>query len=390
MVYNLYIKMEKKTKILLAITKSNWGGAQRYVFDIATSLPNNLFDIVVVTGGSGELVHKLTNKNIPTILIPEMEREVNPIKDIVVAKKFRQIIKTEKPDIIHLNSSKMAVYGFLATIFRRQVKTVFTSHGWPFNEKRSILSRIFFKSSLWLALKFIDKVIFVSQNTAEQAFKMKIVKPSQAEVIHNGIHQIDFLDKETARNKIMSITQTDQSGTWFGTIAELHKNKGLMSAIEAFDLLGRKDLKYFIIGAGELREKLVKEIQDRNLSNQVFLLGKIDNASTLLKAFDYFILPSLTESLPYVLIEAGQAGLPTIATNVGGVSEIIDSDIDGLLVRPGRPKELVQVICKMLKIRKNTFGAKIQEKTSKKFDFQQMVDRTISVYNHLLVKNINR
>jgi glycosyltransferase involved in cell wall biosynthesis len=166
-----------KIKILLAITKSNWGGAQRYVFDLATSLPQDQFEVVVLTGREGELSKRLREQNIRTVEIKHIEREVNPLKDLAVVYEFRKILKKEKPDIVHLNSSKMAVYGALATLGNKKIKTVFTSHGWPFNEKRALFSRIFYSISLRFALTNINKTIFVSQNTAEQAFAMKLLKP---------------------------------------------------------------------------------------------------------------------------------------------------------------------------------------------------------------------
>ncbi|MEI8339801.1 MAG: glycosyltransferase family 4 protein [bacterium] len=379
-----------KTKILFAITKSNWGGAQRYVFDLATSLPRDQFEVVVLTGREGELSKRLKEQNIRTVEIKNIEREVNPIKDLLVVNSFRRILNKEKPDIVHLNSSKMAVYGALATLGKKNIKTVFTSHGWPFNEKRSILSRIFYRISLQFALNEIDKTIFVSQNTAEQAFAMKLLKPEQAQVIHNGLSPIDFESRASARKIIKDLLpelEIHKNTLWLGTIAELHKNKGLGHAIHAISLLNNPNLKYFIIGGGELEQGLRKEIMELELTNKVYLLGKIANAATLLPAFDVFLLPSITESLPYVILEAGTAGLPVVASNVGGIPEIIESGVTGLLVRGGRSKEISHALHEMIEKgpAKQDYGLNLQKKISQKFNLHNMIEQTISVYQNILL-----
>ena len=101
-------------KILYIITKSNWGGAQRYVYELATSLPKNSFDAAVLMGGSGSLKERLDLCGIRTITIPELEKEVNIFKDIKTFFALIALLNKEKPDIIHLNSSKAGILGALA------------------------------------------------------------------------------------------------------------------------------------------------------------------------------------------------------------------------------------------------------------------------------------
>lgn len=103
-----------KKRILYVITKSNWGGAQRYVYDLATGLPKDHFAISVACGGQGLLKDKLEIAGIKIIPIPYFQRDINITKEFYSFVELIKIFRTEKPDIIHLNSSKAGVIGALA------------------------------------------------------------------------------------------------------------------------------------------------------------------------------------------------------------------------------------------------------------------------------------
>ena len=103
-----------KQKILYLITKSNWGGAQRYVYDLATNLPKEKFDISVVAGGSGPLIQKLNEAKIRTIVFAQLSRDIRTFDDIKTFFMLISLFRKERPDIIHLNSSKIGGLGSVA------------------------------------------------------------------------------------------------------------------------------------------------------------------------------------------------------------------------------------------------------------------------------------
>ena len=123
-------------KILYLVTQSEWGGAQKYVFDLAVNLAASQNEVVVGAGqGDGELFKKLEAKNIKTLRLKRTVRAVNPLKDILAVYELIKVFKQEKPDIIHLNSSKMSILGSLAgRLYGKNVKIIYTVHGWVFNE----------------------------------------------------------------------------------------------------------------------------------------------------------------------------------------------------------------------------------------------------------------
>jgi glycosyltransferase involved in cell wall biosynthesis len=380
----------KKKKILYGITKSNWGGAQRYVFDLATSLPKDTYEVSVLLGQEGVLEQKLQTAGIRTITLGNISRDIHLIKDLFVLIKIIKIFRREKPDIIHLNSSKMGLLGALAGRLTGLPKIIFTGHGWAFNEDRSKLQKKIIHLLHLLTIILSHRTIAVSEQTKNQITNNKYLL-KKIITIQNGIDKIDFLDKNTARENILKKLSTNidiKNRFWLGTISELHKNKGLKYMIEAIHLLDMKnDDKstlpiLIIIGDGEKKEKLQKRIDRYGLQETIFLVGQIDQASKYLKAFDVFTLTSITEALPYVILEAGLAGLPIIASAVGGIPEIITDMENGVLVRPKEPEEIQKAIDFLLEKpeKMTSFSEKIQTKILLNFSKEKMIKTTQALY----------
>lgn len=373
-------------KLFLCITKSNWGGAQKYVFDVATNTPRDWFDTTVLLGGDGILKTKLENANVRTILLKNSQRDISVLKEIKLFFELIEIFKREKPDIIHLNSSKIGLMGSIAGRIVGIKKIVFTAHGWAFNEDRNFISKFFIKLLHNLTIILSHNVISVSENTKQQIdfpYNKKIT------VIRNGLRDFELKDKESAK-KILSekIIQKNprapsiisKKPQWIGTISELHSNKGLTYAIDAVSKI--RNIIFIIIGEGERRKELEEQIIKLGLSNKVFLLGHIDSAQILLKAFDIFLLSSITEALPYVLLEAGYASLPTIGTKVGGIDEIIEDEKTGIIVEPKNSEEIKSAIEDLIRNpeKSRLLGNLLKERVSSNFSQKTMLERTFALY----------
>jgi glycosyltransferase involved in cell wall biosynthesis len=372
--------MEKKApkkKIFFCITKGNFGGAQRYVFDLATSLPADIFSTAVLHGEGEALPKKLHKKNIRTLKLETLIRNIRLGQDIKTLREIIRIFKTEKPDIIHLNSSKMGLLGGLAGRLTKVPRIIFTGHGWAFNEERNWFVRKGLLFLHWITILLSHETIAVSEKTKKDISSLPFIK-DKITVIHNGVGPQKFLDGFTARQ---TLAPEIIANTWIGTISELHKNKGLDFAIHAFAKLSTeyKDSTFVIIGEGEERKNLETLISEYGLSKRIFLLGFIENAARYLKAFDVFTLTSRTEAFPYVLLEAGYAGLPIVASNVGGIPEIIDKEF---LIEKGSVSMIEKTVEKILDnpITKKEVGERNKNHIQKKFSLSQTVQKTIALY----------
>lgn len=303
-------------KVLFVITKSNWGGAQRYVYDLATALPKNTYAVQVAFGQSGILAQKLAIAGIATHTIKSLQRDVSAIADMKSFFELLRLFRAEHPDIVHLNSSKAGGIGALAARIAGVPRIIFTAHGWPFWEQRNIFSRILIFLFSWGTALLAHKVIVVSDYDLKVAKKMPCVAHKTVR-IYNGI------DPNFPLGSAEVIRDSFPAGARItGTIGELNKNKNQISLIE--QAKNNPSLHVAIVGEGENRSYLIKKIQEYGLDARVKLFGFMP-ANEVLRGFDVFALPSIKEGLPYVLLEAKAVGLPINANRIGGIGEILDA-----------------------------------------------------------------
>ncbi len=376
-------------KILYVITKSNWGGAQRHVYDLASAMKDSGHTVIVALGGNGILRTKLEDIGIKTYAISELGRDVSIKKD---AKSFSRIfstIKRERPDIVHLHSPKAAGLGSIASRILRVKKIIYTVHGWAFNEERPWYQKIFIIKMSWLTMLCVHKIILLSGREYRQAEKFPITR-HKLEYIPIGMKtpifmSIDGAKQILARHIGIEITEFKKKYV-IGTIAELHKNKGVEYLIDSLRpiLSAKTDIISIIIGDGELMPDLHMQIRKAGLEDKIFLAGYMENASEYLKAFSLFTLSSIKEGLPYVILEAGSASLPVVATSVGGIPEIIEDMKSGVLVQSKNPEELGHAILYMIEHqhRAKQYGLALRETIINKFGFEKMIESLERVYKN--------
>ncbi len=300
---------------MFLITKANWGGAQRYVFDLATALRNE-FEVSVAFGQEGLLAKKLREAQITTFPIRTLQRDVSISSDVKSFFELLQLFRAEKPDVVHLNSSKAAGVGALAARLAGVPRIIFTAHGWPFWEQRNPVSRglIYFFS--WLTALLSHKIIVVSDYDLKVAKKMPFIAHKTVR-IYNGVDpHMQFGPGTIIRSAFPAGARIT------GTVGELIKNKNQRALIE--EAKNNPSMHVAIVGEGEDRPTLERKIKEYGLENRVKLFGFVPSPEVL-RGFDTFALPSIKEGLPYVLIEAKVAGLPIVANRVGGVGEILDA-----------------------------------------------------------------
>ena len=377
--------VKKKLKILYMITKGTGGGAQEYVYTLATSLPRETFKVVVLCGEGDILPDKLEHAGIPVYRLKTLVRDVSFAKEIKSFFEILKIIKQEKPDILHVNSSKIGGLGGLAGRLLRVPHIIFTAHGWASNEQsRTAFSRSIIFSLHWITVFLSHLTIAVSEKTKKDIATRFI--DEKIHVIYNGIGNIAFIPRDESRTFLQSFVPSIDNRNiyphiYIGTVSELHSNKGLDVLIKSCKRLP-DSVAVFIIGDGEEKAALQKQISENHLDSRVFLVGRVEYAKQYLLGLDIFILTSRNENLPYVLLEAGQAGLPVIASKVGGIPEIIKNGENGILVTPGKSGEIVRAIEFLLgnpEIGKE-YGEKLKLKIKKEFNVETMIEKTIEVY----------
>lgn len=322
----------QRTKILYLVTKATWGGAQRYVYDLATSVPQNEFEASVAYGTPGMLSLKLPATAVASHELASLGRDVALLSDIRGFLAILAMLRAQQPDIVHLNSSKAAALGALAARIAGIKKIIFTVHGWPFKESRNGLWRAFVRTASWLTAVLSHTVIVVSEHDIRIASRMPFIGRKTIH-IPIGLGPQNFL----LRDEAASALRISGDATRFVTVAELTANKGLRYALDALRILDRQGVHadYYLIGDGEQRGELAAHAAALGLAERVRFLGYVDGAARYLKAFDVFVLPSVKEGMPYVLLEAAACGLPIVTTtavdvNVPGARRVPPADAAAL------------------------------------------------------------
>lgn len=371
-------------KILFLITKSNYGGAQKYVYELATAAKAAGFAVVVAAGGTGGagataglLLEMIVKADIDARHITYFQRNMSPFDDVRALFEVWKLLRLERPDILHVTSSKAGGIGAFAGRLVGIKKIIFTSHGLTVDEVwRPRWQRILIYLGTWLTLRLAHHSIMISNETYERARALPGME-ERVTLIQNGIAPIQFLERKVARAKLAPLLPP--TTLWVGGIGELHPNKNWVMAIIAMTSL-KKHVHLFIIGEGQERTTLERIIVHHHLEDRVHLLGFLD-APQYLKAFDIFLLPSLKEGLPYVLLEAGLAELPTIASDLPGNRDIITSGETGLLIAPTPP--LLATTLEMLSRddgMRRRLGYAHKEFVTEHFSIKRMCEQTFALY----------
>ena len=366
-------------KILYVITKANWGGAQKYVFNLATAASASGYEVLVASGVEGEMTERLRAEGITVAPLRAMQRDISLTAEVRAFFELRRIIQEFHPDIVHGNSSKAGGLGGLAARLTGVRRIIFTAHGWAFNEKRPSWQKALIWLFHYITVLLAHTTICVSEAMLREAH-MPFVR-GRMRVIHNGVDSFVPFGKEQARAKLAPAITLP---FWIGTIAELHPTKQLDVLIRAFasvkDSLPNAAL--VIMGEGQERTRLEKLIVSLAIGDRAFLLGHVSQAPLYLKALDLFVLPSRSESFGTVLVEAGIAETSVIATNVGGIPEIVEDGVSGVLVPSGNEHALANAISALAHdtAKRSEFAHALHERAFKDFSKQQMLDKTFALY----------
>lgn len=375
--------MKDKINVLYLCEGAKLAGAERYAATLIKGL-TQYDDINIVCGLFYEGFYFYKG-----LLRDELERcrvrviNLHGHNNLKSIQSIRRIVRDDKIGIIHFTDLKSTVVGGIASIFLRGVKTVATLHGRPERE-RSLSLRI--KNNISLVICFfllrfiIDRVICVS---GDLGATLKKLLGSKVRIIHNGLE----IDNQEPQNTKPS---SNPRPYIVGTVGRLEKVKGLTfllkSARGILDL--KKDILLYIVGAGPLEKELKDEAKLLGISDKVRFLGFRPDGKSIIACMDIFVLSSLHEGIPYVLLEAMSLSKPVVCTEVGGIKEVIENQVDGLLVPPENPQALSHGILELLGDPGYAaeLGRNARRKIETCFSSVAMAEKTKALYSQLLKK----
>lgn len=375
----------KPPSILYVITKSNWGGAQRYVYELAVEAHRRGYLVSVAVGAPGELVERLHEAGIATHLIPGLSRDVRLGADLRALVGLAALIHRRRPAIVHANSSKAGFIAVLAARAMRVPHIIFTAHGWAWNELRPAWQQRAFKLLHLATVLLSHTTIAVSHAIFKDASWMPVPRRRWV-VIHHGVSPLPLVPRAEARRAMSEAVATPipANALWVGAVAELHPTKGLDVLIRAFSLAegSLAQAVLVLVGAGQDKGRLTALAHMLRIEDRVFFAGHIRDAARLLPALDLFVLPSHSEALGYALLEAGQAKLPVVASDVGGIPEIVEDGVTGVLVSAGDDRELSHALVSMMEHdeKRAQYAQNLYDRVLSDFSTEQMFAKTFAVY----------
>lgn len=360
-----------RARLLYIITQTELGGAQRYVLDLAQAAQQH-FEVAVATGadGDGSFDRELSRHGVSHFKLHQLRRDINALQDFRALLEIKSLLRKLQPDLVHLNSTKAGVLGSLAC--GPKVRSVYTAHGWVFNEDLSRLKKQLYINSERFSARLLDRIIVLSHFDWERGAAVGIPREKML-VIQNGIQAQDYVPRETARHELaLWCRGLLESDPLILTIANFYPTKGLRYLVEAMQYVRPDAARAVVIGDGEQRELLEKLIHEYHQEGRVLLPGRMNDAARFMQAADVFVLPSVKEGLPYVILEALEAEVPIVATAVGALPEILDTG----LVPAGHARALAQAISAQL--------SSPQRGSRPAPSFEQMRDQTFGLYEQVL------
>lgn len=316
------------------------------------------------------------------VLIPNLK---NPFYLIRVLR----YLKSQSPDLIHTQLEFADILGNIAAKFLR-IPSVSTLHtleeirNYKFSAPRQRLK--------WFVLKrFCDRVIAVSEITRHHHIQLGKLPQDKIRTIYNGIQLSRFQDRDQGiLGKIKREIGLKSNDKVITTVAVLREPKGIQYMIEALPaILERQpNLIYLIVGDGDYAATLQNLVADRRLQEHVIFTGYRTDIPNLLAISNIFVLPSLGDALPTVLIESLAAGTPIVATRVGGIPEIIEHDVNGWLVPPADSQSLSEACLELLQNSEKSqqLIANGLDTAARRFDVRTQVEQLQNLYTELLIQ----
>lgn len=379
-------------KVVHIITKLELGGAQQNTLYTVSHLDKDKFIPILITGSEGLLVDDAKRLGIETHFLPSLVREINSIKDIAALFDIRRLLLSIKrssqlPIIVHTHSSKAGIIGRWAAFFAGIPVVIHTYHGYGFNDYQSFLKRRLFIFLERLTAKITTRFIAVSKKNIEKGINAGIFRSDDVVLIRSGIDISEFRDVKIDKAKKKKELGVEPDKPLIGMIACFKPQKAPLDFIKAAHLVHQKmpDARFIVAGDGELRPATEELINRLGLNNVIKLPGFRRDIPEIMNCLDVLVLTSLWEGLPKVIVQALSAGIPVVATDVDGSSEVVKNGINGFLVKPGDVKGIAEKIAHILQKPKG-FKFKISNFKSilDEFDIDLMVRQQEKLYENTL------
>jgi glycosyltransferase involved in cell wall biosynthesis len=382
--------MSRKIRVAQVITRMDWGGSPDVLRILCQKLDPGLYDLRIFIGrtqhptAKTKLFFEAFQDQIT--FIPELKRDINLWHDWLAFWKLYRSFKSEKFDLVHTHTAKAGALGRIAARLARVPVIIHTPHGHNFYGYFNwFISRLIIGIERLLA-GFTDKIIALTNLEKWDYLKFKVAGQEKTVLVYMGL-ELDKFSKQDPQ-KITSRLDINPQDKVVGYVGRLDAVKGAQFFVQACRLCLEQNpaLSFILVGEGSLRAQLQNKVCSWGLKDKITFLGWQDNVAELMSIMDILVLPSLNEAVGIVLIEAQSLGIPVVASNVGGIPEIIKDQETGLLVKPGDPQDIASAVLSLLNdpARAKEMSIAAKNWIGERFKAEKMVEANSLLYQKTL------
>jgi glycosyltransferase involved in cell wall biosynthesis len=364
---------------ILLVHQPTDGGVGRHVADLATGLARRGLEVTLCGPALPATAFELQDRVAHARL--DLQREVSPAADFRALRDLAAVVREVEPDVLHAHSSKAGVIARLARLTGRRLPLVYTPHLYSFASSfAGGPQRVLYREIERALAPLASRVVCVCEQEASLA--RAIGPEDRVRVVYNGIPPVATGAPADAR-----MAKLAQLGPVLCAIALLHPRKGLATLVDATPTIleSHATAQIAIWGEGPDRQRLQARASELGVAHAVHFLGLCADPTAALGSAEVFVHAALAEAFPYVILEAMSAGVPIVASDVGGVGEAVIDGHSGVLVPPGHSASLAQAVVELLddSQRRREMGANALARFEDRFTMERMLDGTVSVYGEI-------
>lgn len=365
-------------KIAYLVTRAEpLGGAQIHVGDLAVAVQAHGHSPTVITGGTGPFIDTLQAQGVPTVSLRYLTAPIRPVRDLLALQELRSVLRAIRPDLLTTHSSKAGIIGRLAGR-SLGIPALFTAHGWAFTPGIPLVQAAVYRQIERFAGPLSSRIITVSEFDRRLALESGITAADRLVAVHNGIPDVPLsLRADPGRSPPRLVM-----------VARFEAQKDHATLLQALAGLQEHPWELDLVGSGPLLGDMELLAKTLGIGGRVRFLGRRMDVDQILAQSQINLLVTNWEGFPLSILEAMRAGLPVVASSVGGVDESVREGETGYVVPRGGVEQLRQRIAQLLAspdLRRH-LGARGRADYERHFTLEHAVAKTLAVYRDVLAK----
>lgn len=363
-------------RIAYVITRADAvGGATVHVRDLAAAMRARGHEVMVFVGGAGPVTEQLACAGVPFRSLRFLRRSIHPLRDFRALAELMARLREFRPDLVSTHTAKAGWVG-RAACARMGIPAIHTPHGWPFGKRMPAWHAALFEDAERLAARWCRAIICVCEHERRLALDRDVGAPGQCVVVRNGVGAVP------ARLHAAPAALPPR----IVSVARFEAPKDHATLLRALARLSALDWQLDLVGDGPLEARSRALALHLGIGSRVHFLGYRQDVADCLSRAQIFVLSSRSEAYPRSVLEAMRAGLPVVATDVGGTAEAVESGENGVLVPPGSAVALSAALADLLEnpLRRQRMGAAAHLSYELRHRLESMVESTARVYENAL------